>query len=699
MTKKHSHSKKYFLFFLVLTLLQSFQSEQTRNSDSTTGMLLKTENSDEKVVELLLLAKKSASSDPEKALALIGLADKISDETGYFKGKMDVLYEYANTFKNQGNIDSALFFNQKFTHFSDSLNDTRNLAKGYAQFANLISRKGEKDLAYSYLRTSEKYFMALSDTSGLIGVYNSIGNYFENTTFLDSAAFYYLKTIKLCENNKNEKAIGSVLTNLGKVYIRLSNFPLAIQYVTQSIGINTQYGNLSNVALAYTLLGNIANEKNKTEEAIVNYGKAETIYKQLKNSIGLNNLYINYGEIYRKLEKDSLALLNFDLALKYSKLSRYMSGIIASTKNKAAILIEQNKYSEATSLLDTCLFYSLKTKDKESRKDVYFYFSTIYSKLGNYKKAFWFLNKYSDLKDSIDIKDTEAKIAGLTMKFEKEKDQARILTLENENLSKDLSIRKRTNQRNAYMFSGSGLILLVVFIAGYFRNKAKHESLLTEQRIRQMEEEKKLWSARLLVEGQEEERKRIAKEMHDGIGVLLATAKMQFSSIQDVNPDATLHIAKATKLLEQATSDVRKITHNMMPGLLTKFGFFDAVEDLIEKIDDAGTITAKVKIAGDTFRFQENKEIMLYRIIQEFVHNTIKHANASIISVNFEIDQPNLIMSFSDNGCGFDVSEVLNKQSIGLTSIMSRVSFLDGKITIDSSPGEGTTYKIEVCLN
>ena len=177
------------MFVLAIAMLQTLLGEQTGNSDSITDTSLKSENSAEKVIELLSLAKKSAGTDPEKALTLLGISGKLADETGYFKGKMDVLYEYANIYKKLGNIDSALIFIEKFIHFSDSLNDTRNLAKGFYQFANLISRKGEKDMAYSYLRNSEKYFKSLSDTIGLIGVYNSIGNYFENTTFLDSAAF------------------------------------------------------------------------------------------------------------------------------------------------------------------------------------------------------------------------------------------------------------------------------------------------------------------------------------------------------------------------------------------------------------------------------------------------------------------------------------------------------------------------------
>ena len=206
-------------------------------------------------------------------------------------------------------------------------------------------------------------------------------------------------------------------------------------------------------------------------------------------------------------------------------------------------------------------------------------------------------------------------------------------------------------------------------------------------------------AARFLVEGQEQERKRVALELHDNLGVLLSVTKMQFTAIRDKSPDNEALINKATKFLEQASSDVRKISHNLMPGLLTKLGLFEALEDFFETLDEANDIDAKIGVVGPKERLPENTEIMIYRMVQEMVNNTIKHANADKIDLTLIIHPDEMDISYSDNGKGFDVKEILSQKTMGIQSIRSRVKFLDGTIKIDSSQGNGTVYRICIPLN
>jgi signal transduction histidine kinase len=155
-------------------------------------------------------------------------------------------------------------------------------------------------------------------------------------------------------------------------------------------------------------------------------------------------------------------------------------------------------------------------------------------------------------------------------------------------------------------------------------------------------------------------------------------------------------IDKATKLLEQASGDVRRISHNMMPGLLTKYGFFEAVEDLFEQIDESEKFHAVVEIRGECKRLSENTEIMLYRIVQEMVNNTLKYAEAKNIILEIDVTTDKLKFSYFDDGKGFEVEEKLSSKSIGLTSIQSRVKFLGGELETESSTGAGVRYTFEI---
>jgi signal transduction histidine kinase len=233
------------------------------------------------------------------------------------------------------------------------------------------------------------------------------------------------------------------------------------------------------------------------------------------------------------------------------------------------------------------------------------------------------------------------------------------------------------------------MILILVTI----RNKKN--KVILEQKLKQVEDEKKLMAAQSLVEGQDLERKRIATDLHDGLGVLLSSVTLQFSNILDNAHEHKDLILKAQRLLEQAAQDVRKISHNMMPSILSRFGLIEAVESMFDQIDNPPEISALVNITGSPKRLTENCEIMLYRIIQELLNNTIKHAGAKNISLNMHFDQ-NIRIQYSDNGKGFDIEDNLSRETFGLVSIISRVGFLNGEISFESKPDKGFTAFVDV---
>jgi signal transduction histidine kinase len=171
---------------------------------------------------------------------------------------------------------------------------------------------------------------------------------------------------------------------------------------------------------------------------------------------------------------------------------------------------------------------------------------------------------------------------------------------------------------------------------------------------------------------------------------------MQFSTIKDKSPENRELIERASKLLEQASGDVRKISHNMMPGLLTKFGIYEAVDDLLEKIAETEELKVTCEVPEEAERLSENKEIMLYRIVQEMVNNTLKHAQAKSIKIKMDVKHDQLDLVYADDGKGFNVEERIEAKSIGLSSINSRVNFLNGNLEIESGTGKGTTYRIQV---
>jgi signal transduction histidine kinase len=696
--------KMKFTFILIFSAVHFLSSASPGDAtfknvkiDSLRQIIMTLKDDRDKADNLLLLAQAYYDSQQfDSAKIYADKAGSLSQRLNYPQGIAEACFKQSFIYYRNTDYNAALPLAIQYIKLIKPLNDIRGLSKGYLLYGNLLKQRGEIDSAIYYFRESLSLSYILKDTLRYIAINNSIGNIFQEVSKFDSAVIYYLKTIRLCEVSGRESILGKIYKNLGATFICMEQYDKAEEYLLKSLEINRKNNDDRTVVLNLNCLGSNCIHLNEPEQALKYYDEAESLSGKIHDSIALGDIFNSKGLIFFNQKDYIQALKNYNKAIEIYRRRNYYQGLVVVLVNKSDIYFVQGKYKEALALNDSALALSVKYKYDKTQKNALQNISDIYKSMGNFRNAYEYLTLLYNLKDSIFNIDKQKLIGDLTMKYEKEKDQAQILVLEKENLQKDLSLRKRTIQRNAYLFTGITIIALTLFFLLYYRQRAIKDKIIAEQKIIQLEEEKKLMAAESLVEGQEEERKRIAIDLHDGLGVLLSAAKMQFTSIHDTNPANLPIIERASHLLEQASNDVRKISYNMMPGLLTKLGLYEAVEDLIENINDQGTIKAQCEISENVSRLPENKEIMLYRIIQEMVNNTIRHSGARNIRLQIMAVDDNLHIHYSDDGKGFDVEKTLGSKSIGLNSIRSRVNFLKGNLTIDSKPDEGVNYFIRV---
>jgi signal transduction histidine kinase len=672
---------------------------QTTNTiDSLSQIVEKEKDDTNKVKTLLQISREYSKTDPGKALEYSNRAIILASNQKYKGGEIDAIIQKSSVFVIMSQLDSAIIYSQNAIKMSEDLHDEKRMADGYSVQAGNIIRKEGPSAAREYYFKAHHLYKKIGDSTGYLNSLNGLGIVYYREAEYDSAIYYYIEYLKLCEKYKNEEGLGKGYVNLGIAYYELKDFNNAEYYFKESINVNEKYNNPRFLSIAYNNLGSIAYYKNDLEKALYFYSLSQELNVKVNNVFGLAQAKSNIGNIYESRNDYNVALDYYTEAKDLFESIQNIDGFIAAYNNIGLIHERRKNYAEALTIYDSCLVLAKTSNLLKREEEILFNIHRTYELTGDFKKAYQIQTEWVTLKDSIFNLEKDKQIKNLQVKYDKEKDQARILSLENENLAKNLDLRKRTNQRNGYMYSGIGLVLIISFVFIFYRHKTKKDKIIADQKIKQLEEEKKLLAAKAIVEGQEEERKRIAKDLHDGLGVLLSAAKMQFSTIKDKSPENTLLIKKATKLLEQASGDVRKISHNMMPGLLTKFGFFEAVEELFDQINDTKELNANIKIDGETFRLPENLEIMLYRMIQEMVNNTMKHAEASNISLILRLVPNKLNIQYSDNGKGFNVEEKLKIKSMGLTGIQSRVSFLNGNMSLESSAGKGVAYYIEIPL-
>lgn len=638
-------------------------------------------------------------TDPLKARKFAMQALEVAQTLQDDPKVLEALVEVGSLYKRTGNPDSATILIKMAIELGRQLPPGKTLAKSILQFGVLLRDQGEIDSAIACYGDALDIYRALGDSTGIAKVYNSYGIIYKIKGVYDSAAYFYLEAITIHENRGEADRVTGPMINLGKVYLLLGDYENAREYLLKSIEYATAYEKLGHLVIAYTNLGMLEYEEKNFEQALEYYNLALPICDQIHDMASAANLLNNIGNIYfEQLADYQQAYQHYNKALSIHRELDRPYGMLVNLMNIAVIHEQWGNYTRALMINDSCLKLAVELGESGFRKQIYHNLFSVYYNQKNYEKALEYHILYQELNDSLfNLEKTEA-IADLTLRYEKEKYLTRILNLENENLKQEVNLRTRTNQRNTYLTAGSGLVLVLGFLILFYRQKNQKDRIIASQRIQQLEEEKNLLAARSIVEGQEEERKRIAKELHDGLGVLLSSAKMHFNTLKVSLPENKSLIDKAAKILEQATGDVRRISHNMMPGLLTKYGFFEALLDLFEQLDDIKGLHAELVIEGSKSRLPETMEIMLYRIVQEMVNNTLKHANAKNILLKVQVLPVAINGVYIDDGKGFDPRNTLSNKSIGLTSIHSRIRYLGGEVYLKSSPGEGITYKFEVPL-
>lgn len=685
----------YFNLGLLVMFFFGTSGQVRFNPDSLQEIIDSDASAVEKQRSILGMIEGYLKTDPDRAIFYCNKLMQSAASSGNKELMANIYWQKGRAYIVKELYDKSIAYCDSGIIISESIGlpDMQaelNLIKGNALFYS----KGPEYGISSY-KESYRLFSLAGDSAGLAKALNGLGVMFKKMAQNDSALTYYFQLVNLAESKGYESTLGMGYMNLGILYQELQELDKASHYLARSIPINEKY-RTDLVALAHMNIGLVYLAKGVPDTALSELRIALRIYSSLDERKYIADVYNNIGTVFLKYDKLDSAYRYFTIAKDLYKQLDNSYSYGQAYNNIALVIMQRGEYDQALEILDTCLKYAKESSNSELAAQVYYYKYFAYTQKSEYKKALENYLVYDSLQEIIYNLNKDRLMADLEMKYQNEKKQAQILELEKINLQKDLDLQVKTKQRNAFLFTGIGIIALISFAFLYFRQRTIKDRIIAQQRIRQLEEEKKLLAAKSLVEGQEEERKRIARELHDGLGVLLSTTKIQFSSIQNENPENQQLIERATKLLEQASSDVRKISHNMMPGLLTKLGLYEAVEDLLEKVSETKGMKVRANIREDAKRLQENDEIMVYRIIQELVNNTLKHADAKTIEIQMQTMPGYLEIFYSDDGKGFKMEEKAGSKSLGLQSIESRVSFLNGKMQMYSAPGKGVSYKFEI---
>lgn len=265
----------------------------------------------------------------------------------------------------------------------------------------------------------------------------------------------------------------------------------------------------------------------------------------------------------------------------------------------------------------------------------------------------------------------------------------------------EIAFKSRMNSIYIWLFISCLIAVILLFYAYWQRsNTLKQKEHLHSLEIEKNNQQHAIKSLTAMLAGEEKERTRLARDLHDGLGGLLSSTKLGLSSLNDKESEQTAvkeGITRSIELLDDAVDELRKLAHNLMPDLIVKYGLQEALRDYAARMSQPNC-----QVECEFLQFESNlsteHEISLYRIIQELVNNALKHAEASNVLIQLSAHNERLHITIEDDGKGFDTEKVDLQHSAGMHNIQSRLSFLYGDMKILSALGEGTTIEIEMPL-
>ncbi|MFT3679236.1 MAG: tetratricopeptide repeat protein [Ferruginibacter sp.] len=543
------------------------------------------------------------------------------------------------------------FYQQSFKEYNTAVELLKHSAadslkaRAYTGIAGSFKNRGQYAEAMDNYLTALRLYQQLKHGDGIAGVYSSMAQIHQMKGEMETAKTYIRQVMQMLDKQRYENPYIFALHTLANLYGMSGQLDSALLIDKQGIAISDSIASLPLKSMFLDNKANCYSEKGMFDSAVYYFKACLQIDSSYGSTKQMSDTYLNLGGMYARQKKYTEATQNLQHAIQLAKQVHYLPVLQNGWAQLAAL------YSGSNNLIS-----ALRAKDSAAA-----------------------------YKDSIISVRSETKISELKEVYESEQKQQTILLQQSQ-----LSRQKIT-------IAAIILLSAAVLLAGY--SYYRRYKINQQQRLQQVLHEQQQKATIDILTAEEQERKRIAGDLHDGVGQLMTAAWLNLQAAnahaQKENNEQSQLINKTLQLVDESCKEVRAISHNMMPNALTKKGLISALREFIQQVN---TKNLQVNLQAEEFTepVSELKEAVLYRIIQESVNNVIKHAAATSLDISINQDEKGVDIMIEDNGKGFDINEAIQKDGIGLNNIKSRVQYLGGTVEWNSSDGNGTLVAIYI---
>lgn len=619
------------------------------NRDSLLGLLPHAKD-DIAAVELYInLGQQYESNDPETAKQYYRKAKRLSEQIGYTLGEIKFVTNYGFVLNMQGFYDSTLAMNLYAVELSRKIGDSVYLAKTLFNTGTSYRLKNEFGTAVKYYEEGRRLVgkfgnkaMEAQANDILQSLYSSMKQYRKGVS-------YGLAAVKGLKLSGSTILLGTAYNNLGLNYAFLRLYDSARLCYNEALKIAIRTGDQNMETAQYLNMSDISFKQGNHADAKPYLDKALSLAKKL-------DLF----------EAEAIALKG--LAFYHKDIRNYeLSKIYA----------------------DSALDIANRLDFKQEKLSIYTHMANISFAMQNITQG----NQYAQMARALSDSILNDQIYKTTLDIEKRYETQK----KNTQIALQKSMIQRKDILNYLLIIGMvSVILISILLYRVYRQRQK----LQQQRINELETEKQLAATEAVLKGEEQERTRMAKDLHDGLGGMLSGIKHSLNTMKGnliMTPENAIAFERSIDMLDSSIREMRRVAHNMMPETLVKFGLDTALSDYCHDINQSGSIQLSYQSIGmKDAVIEQTTAITLYRIIQELVGNIIKHASATTAIVQVTKTESSFSITVEDDGKGFDVSLLRHARGIGWSNIQNRVDFLKGKVDIKSQSGKGTSVLIEV---
>lgn len=578
----------------------------------------------------------------------IQLGTKINFKVGLAQAYSDAAFVYYD----RSNLDTAAMFWERALELRSELNDRAQVASLYMKLGAVSYRKGVYADALAHQLNALRLYEELGIRTGIARALNNTAAVYQNMNELDQALIYYEKAFIIHEQDNEQVEMGMTLINIGNIYFLNKDYPRAKHTFLRALD----------------LLQKDAQPTNK--------------------SIVMNNL----SELYTIAGNYDSAAWFTEQALKLRRESSDISGIISSLNMMGRIQSKRKNYSAGEKYLQEALALATDKNLLSEQSRVYKTLHELYSDQGEWKKSLDAHIRFAALEDSMLNESTRKEVAALRIEYETEKKEQQIAVQNAELSGKEARIQRDATIMMALAITVALLLVIVILLRNRRRRKAEIERQQNEIALREA-------YIRATIESQEQERKRFARDLHDGIGQSISALRLCLAEIQRTKDDETKLdiLGRTDQLMQEINSEFRSVAFNLMPHTLIQYGLQSALSEMARRLNSMGRQEFSLNVFEFPDRLDELAEISLYRIVQEWTTNILKHSNATRVDIQLTGHEDELIVLIEDDGSGFDAANLHRGTGNGWKNMRSRINLIKGTIDLDTSPGrQGTTFTLRV---